>query len=472
MKILATKLPLNDDVTTEQFMEVIREWLRSTAAYSDIAESLTVKEGEVGVEAESKYCRLKTLSMEREGEKLTAVHIGQKYYEQKWMTDILFREAPERKEVVISLELNGNQIMTGAPPNCRTSIIRRFVRSGMVKQSWLLPLRESPIPIEADGAHIIAGVIRGDTTPTLPLVYVSKIQGSNGYEVDTDKLAKQLCGLAYVVEEKSEETSYSLRELTEGKNPYNGYIGIYYPRANAVKMIRKRETDSQLYVESVTVETVIKAISGIVDAERSSWNALVIEKAEEEMRVKNQLMEIYDEENTDLGSKVKRLEEMNRQLTKENYYLKMRCQELTEVIETSGCDNGILMPGDAEEFFYGEQYDLVVSLLKSKMDTLNPDHRDYELLEAILQANPLRGEGKKVLEELKRLLTTNAGELSAKDYTDLERIGFKRISVNGHSRVEYKNNSKYRFTLAATPSDLRNGKNAYSDIAKIISVYK
>lgn len=150
----------------------------------------------------------------------------------------------------------------------------------------------------------------------------------------------------------------------------------------------------------------------------------------------------------------------------------MRCQELTEVIETGSCDNGILAPGDAEEFFYGEQYDLVVSLLKSKMDTLNPDHRDYELLEAILQANPLRGEGKKVLEELKRLLTTNAGELSAKDYTDLERIGFKRISVNGHSRVEYKNNSKYRFTLAATPSDLRNGKNAYSDIAKIISVYK
>ena len=94
----------------------------------------------------------------------------------------------------------------------------------------------------------------------------------------------------------------------------------------------------------------------------------------------------------------------------------------------------MLIAAPIDEFFTGEQYDLVISTLTKALRTTETDTRSYELLEGILALNALRGEGKEVDETLKRVLSK--GEtIKERDLLELKAIGFEVISDSNHYRL-------------------------------------
>ena len=81
------------------------------------------------------------------------------------------------------------------------------------------------------------------------------------------------------------------------------------------------------------------------------------------------------------------------------------------------------------------------------------------------------GNGKIVNEVVKRVLSS-AEPLSAKDWKELEKVGFKLVSDNNHYKVVYKENERYWFTISKSSSDIKSGKNNASDIIRRLSVYQ
>lgn len=146
-------------------------------------------------------------------------------------------------------------------------------------------------------------------------------------------------------------------------------------------------------------------------------------------------------------------------------------ESLRQALDSKDDGRKMLIAAPIDEFFTGEQYDLVITTLAKALRTTETNTRSYELLEGILALNALRGEGKEVDETLKRVLSK--GEtIKERDLLELKAIGFEVISDSNHYRLIYKGNDKYVITLHKTPSDVRSGKNLVSDILNTISVYK
>lgn len=99
------------------------------------------------------------------------------------------------------------------------------------------------------------------------------------------------------------------------------------------------------------------------------------------------------------------------------------------------------------------------------------DSRAYELLEAIIAANPECGNGREILATVKSVLSGGQAPRDS-DFAKLRAVGFEVVSEQNHYKLRFMGNEKYWFTLFKTPSDARSGKNLVSDITKKISIYK
>lgn len=96
----------------------------------------------------------------------------------------------------------------------------------------------------------------------------------------------------------------------------------------------------------------------------------------------------------------------------------------------------------------------------------------YDLLSAVLAANPLRGTGQKRDEIIKNIFSRGEA-LSKRDIAQLESLGFEIVSDNKHYKVTYKGHDKYWFSVSKTPSDSASGgKNLVSQVLNRISIYR
>lgn len=152
--------------------------------------------------------------------------------------------------------------------------------------------------------------------------------------------------------------------------------------------------------------------------------------------------------------------------------LRNKNDSLQAALEACGIEENILAKAEVKEFFDGEQHDMLVTVLKEAMDRSGGfDTRRYEILNGLLEQNEYTGNGRETLEVVKRVLS-NGEAISKRDIADLERVGFALVNENTHYKFVYRENERYWFSIAKTPSDRRGGKNHASDIIKRLSVYQ
>ena len=114
---------------------------------------------------------------------------------------------------------------------------------------------------------------------------------------------------------------------------------------------------------------------------------------------------------------------------------------------------------------------LISVSLNNALRNYTTDSRAYELLEAIIAANPECGNGREILATVKSVLSGGQAPRDS-DFAKLRAVGFEVVSEQNHYKLRFMGNEKYWFTLFKTPSDARSGKNLVSDITKKISIYK
>lgn len=466
MRILSVKLPLIENVELENFYSVIVKWLEKKNNSKNLCEKFKKSQNKTNINLCDGNFMLETFDGIINAIKYVCLNLSHKCDEQHWTTEVIYENNNDVKSVIIHINCSGSIIKFENVPNSRSEIIREFIDSSLIKQGKLF-IQRKPIYTDNNNIDLLAGIIDGKENLNLPLIYISRINGVMGQEVDVEKLAERLAGIAYVIDEKSEEFSFELKEKTNKKNPFNGYVGIYY--SNKGKILRNNQGNQ---LEKEIAEEVVRLVNAQTDSNSITVDKIKETKTKEESKENKDLYNGISDENDSLRKQLKDAVEKIKNLTEEKMLLCQKNECLQNAMNSSGIKESLLDKVPIKEFFDGEQHDLIVTILKKAAQNCGGfDTRQNELINELLKNFDYIGNGKIVNEVVKRVLSS-AEPLSAKDWKELEKVGFKLVSDNNHYKVVYKENERYWFTISKSSSDIKSGKNNASDIIRRLSVYQ
>lgn len=460
MKILSAKLKLNENIYKDRFYEILIKWLKDSLPSKTVGERFECAENKDSVKIQDEYCSIETFTIDDDGNNYVLFNFSHVFYEQTWVTEIILKTNGADKSVYIHVRCSGDINSFEKVPLVRSEIIRAFIKSGYVARDKL-PVQAEPIDATDELKDVIVDAVNGKYEGKLPMIFVTKIFDSAGYEIDTDNLAKRLAGLAYIVAEREDGYAASLKERTDGKNPYNGHIAIYYPNGRKSRSFKPRTwgvADNQILNE------IVPYVTAQVDLNAPTWTGLQAKKMADDVKIKNELLDEFDNENDTLEERLKTAQKRIAALT-------AKVESLQAALTVTQQGAQILRKAEIDEYFSGEQYDLVITVLMNALQNYAKDSRTYELVKGIVDANPLKGEGKTIFDKVKAIFSSGEG-IKDKEFAELRDMGFEIISDNKHYKLVFKGDERRWFTIAKTPSDNRSGKNLASDIIKRLSIYK
>ena len=467
MRVVSTQLRMTENFTSDEYFSVIIKWLKDSSPCRGVGELFEQSDSKESTRVVAGYCTLETVTADKDGAHYHLAKLSHIFHEQTWETEIILKSAENVKDIFIHVDCLGDATRFDAIPNIRSEVIRAFVQSGKVRPDEL-PIQSTPIEATYQNQHIIADAINGNSRLLHPLVFVTKIRNTRGYEVSPDDLAFQLSGLAHVVIDTDDDYSFSLRDLTNATNPYNGRIGIYYMDGKP-KVLRLEDGVVQP-LERIIVGEIIRNVTAQVNLTAPTWDEFYRDKLQQDARQSEELMMEAIDVNGSLEERLRKAKEQVQRLTEENLQLKAKNESLQAAL-TEREGDALLHKSPIEEWYEGEQNDLIVNLMQRALRDTAADSRAYELLSDLLSQNPEVGAGRAFFGRLKAILAR--GEtLNERNFRDLQELGFDVTSDNTHYRLTFHGSEYYKFTLPKTPSDYREGKNSLSNITKRLSIYK
>lgn len=471
MRIISTKMPLQDTITTEQICRIIVKWLKAGAPSNGVGIKFEQSENKFPARIVDGYCTLETIEAEKNGKQYSVFKLSHIYHDQTWDTDIIVEADDNDKCITIHVSCSGDTTLFDKVPKLRTEIIRVFIKAGIIKQGKL-PIQTTPIYADYGMGDTLAGIINGTIKLPLPMVYASKIFNSSGYEIDVENLAMRLAGVAYIVAEEESDLSNKLKEMTNAQNPFNGHVAIYYPQGTKSRKLRPHDVTNWGSLDMFILNEVTKIVTSQVEKSAPTWVQFYADKIAADAKESSALLEDFINGYESLEDKLKAAKEKITALSEEVSGLRNKNDSLQAALNASGVEECILSKAPMQEFFDGEQHDLLVTILKEAL-TRNGgfDTRRYELIDSLLENNDYISNGRETLEIVKRVLSSGEA-INKRDIADLERVGFELVSESPHYKFVYRGNERYWFIVSKTPSDRRSGKNIVSDIIKRLSVYQ
>ena len=327
----------------------------------------------------------------------------------------------------------------------------------------------------------------------MPIVYVTRFFDNNETSLNVNELAKDLAGAAHIFVEENTYITSKLRLLTNGKNPFNGAVQVYYNSRLSTRFLP--DIDSPEKFRFIVANSVFRRLSLLRIDEAYSYNTVKYKKLQEEhVKIKSALVssekaqqklkediEIYDallatqdNEINDYKNNTKSSMENIADLENEKIALQSEVQTLRDSLQK----NRGLMPGTIElrskekEFCDGEISDLLIEILTDYLRTLTYDGgkkswRTAHILESVIKSTSKIGEREGLQSEIKKAVA-KVDKLDTTSRRELKKIGFVIDDDEKHIKVCFKGDSRYCMTLAKTPSDNCEAENNASDITKIL----
>ncbi len=369
-----------------------------------------------------------------------------------------------------------------------------------------LPISNQPVYIRDENVGLLAGVVKGENQYRLPIVFVSK--NTFGKDpVDVKRLASRLKGMAHVLVQEDRGTNEKIREACEGRNEYNGTIGVYFPNP----MIKKGRYFTSNPSEDVDAQLLEKVISRVlqfcnskvvdpiytwqgvnhallfrdlsVQRERSQLAEEARKKAEDEVakiiaslddehkRITeeavrkatdeaNRLIEEFDEENRKYKEKIAALSKENERLRYENDGLNAKINRFDSV--------PVLVFGNEKDLYPGEIKDMLLTTIEESLIRFRDDSRRMHILKDLLEHNNFKHEAKE-REAMIQKVMTGYRKMDGATRQILEEMGFVISSDGAHYKLVYCGDPRYATTLPKTGSDgAHGGKNAASIVTNML----
>lgn len=492
MLLFSTLLDINPTLTPDAFIRLAVEWNQASLNEENIIPGI-VWNGERSVRYGSEENWLAVESYPARS--ITAIrHEKRAPNGVVWDTEFILNSA-ERKLSVRLDRSYADQVQEIDAAFSTPHFITLLIRDGYLADDGDLPVLREPLLLDESNLGIMADVMNGRFPYRLPVVYISKTF-ENEDPVNTAILAGRLKGVAHVLVQKSPGTNAALRQASDGRNEYNGAIGIYFPNGEPAhkrylfrgadgyddflmeRIIRQviHYSNTQLLEPLYTWQGVSNALlrerlaaqrEERLAAERSRQEAedriaRLKEEYDEAERVFQEkalleaktaadaLLSQFDDEMRELQNRVEELTRANDALQYENHGLRAKLEASDRL--------PILYMGDEFEFYAGEVKELLLSVLEDAIPNLTQGSRRSDVVNDIIENNNYLRVSRDRANEIKRLMKGYTG-LSGKLSQELERFGFRITGDGKHYKLVYYGDNRYQVTVAKTPSDVRSGMN-------------
>ncbi len=342
-----------------------------------------------------------------------------------------------------------------------------------------------PFDLKEDDVEFVAEIIRNQSDNRLPVIYVSR-DNREQTTVYPQNIARLLAGMAHVLVEPSRKFSFTLNRLTNGRNIYNGAVGIHWP--NGIRRIilpgAMPDIEQELY-DSISQ----CALHGIVP-QKASYDGILATQAARKLeqlktgrdqdiaRIKEECNKIAvsDEEKarqlkdldgiiTDADAEIKLLQQQNGILEKEKSELAVKLrileQRLAQITNKKSDLGDILRaPSGMSELYGGEIKDMVVDALRLYLNQIPDQSRREDIIRAVINSNPQTGKHQNVI----AMIDDACRQFMGKQYTErfgnlLRAVGFVVEHDTGHPVVYVPGHEGRKVSISSTPSDVRTRKN-------------
>lgn len=385
-----------------------------------------------------------------------------------WTNDFVYEECNTNNILLVRLArdaVDKESIVTKAYH--RPRLMKTILRLGYGAEDNNLLISDQEIIITQQNRDLAEDIICGRTKYLLPIVYVTKRFIDNATILNTKELAKDLAGTAHVIVEENTEITAELKERTNGTNPFNGAVHIYFTDKIGTRIVPDEFIESNAFRFKI-VNSVCHRLSLVKVDDKYTWGSIRYQKLLEKYRNDQQAsseLENACEEILKLKEKehAQLVEEMETELNE----LRSKVQSYEYAFQNRKKEQigNIVFNCSEEEFFEGEIKDMIIKILQNEKKKMNTDPnqkgwRRYHVLEALLKGNEIVGKGKELDTELKDILS-RIDRITAKDRKRLNELGF--ISrENKHNKLYFHDDDRYLITLGKTPSDSHAASNSAS----------
>ncbi len=445
MLIYSTRFRVTSEFGKSEFVKNIADWNReSSYPIADIEEnSFSFIAGDDDKNIEVTELAEKNIIAAR-------IHISNNGGE--WDTDLILNYGTS----VISVYVNRNISDSTANPSARGGVpkfVSRIIERGFAGKCCGLDIASKAICIS--DKEILETAVSTSDRYSLPIVYLSSLS-----EINADKLAEKLAGLAVVVSDSESvlkdtypEPIYvffphrNIPPISFGTYPYHRDIQwIVYDYLNR-REFEKLETWDGIQNEKLALssrEIFAKFREACADNE-----ALMDMCGELEKRINEE-----SDANNELNREIGRLRAENARLTHENERLR---------------ENGrpLIMYGDEDDLYADEQREIIIEILSESRKNISDDTRRADIVDSVIKANPVNGTPKRYRNIIKQVVNGYTNFDNHKIRQAFNEVGIEITAHSKHYKFSLKGDHRYTFEAAATCSDGgRGGQNLASDINK------
>jgi len=466
MLSFATEFPVNGIETTSEFLREVQEWILASPFTIFTRSDIEGMNTERPWELEKESSKIQVLNLTSESGASSAIKYISDDSDLTWETNIVFSKQLSDTWIGVRVSCESNHPSTNLPSGRKPIIVKNLVDKFGGAADGCLVVANTPHRLTSQDIDLAAGLMTGDSKCRLPIVYISF--GDKGEStIDANKLAYDLGGMAHVLVEPNRPFSLRLKVSAKSQNVYGGTVGVYWPDGGGRRalFIGRQYEDGHDIARGV-IDEIKTALTNRRTMDRCSWASLKEAVSRQDIsnlqkagsREVDEYIRIFEQ---DIEAKEDRIREAESEISR----LKAEVRKF-EFSHRSASGLNIQL-GTEENYFENEIEDVLLDSLSSSLDKIPTESRRQQLVQSILNANPLRGKSKELKEELKETLR-NYQSLDAPTRRKLEEMGFSIQSDGKHHKLTYHNDTRYVFSLSKTSSDHRGGLNISSDISKTL----
>ena len=465
MQLFSTILNIQNTLTHEKFVDLIIRWNQGSPHPNNKIENI---EWDGSYNVKFVHDNLKLEIEEYRNENIIAARFEKLEDGVIWDSDYIMNF--NDMKMVVRLERSFTEDAKEIRSQFATPhFLKMLIEEGFVVPDNGLEVSFISTNINEGNVKLLAQIINSEIKFSLPVVYVSKTYDNND-PLDVDRLARYLRGVAHVLIQESSDTSSMIRQRCNDKNPYYGAIGIYYPTTTYHKnrFLYKPFMDPEYVLKTIT-RTVIDYTTSQEHGDLYTWEgvrrALLRDRlhsqyqkrtsAERDVKEIEELLESVDNEIAELQKENEELNQKIRNLQSENNVYKSTFNRSK--------NNPVLNYGNEEDYYPNEIKEFVLEELSKSLVGIQRDTRRYHIISDVIEKNEYTGLLREKKEKIKQLLKNYSG-LNPKLEQNLKELGFTVIAEKDHYKLIYKDDARYTFIMAKTPSDNHAGANNASVI--------
>lgn len=385
-----------------------------------------------------------------------------------WTNDFVLEERDDKNKIIVRLARDAMDKETQIQSKYnRPRLMKSIIKLGYGDKDGDLLISDKALVINEENIDMAEKIVNGKTEYLLPIVYVTRLFDNNDIKLDVKELAKDLAGTAHVLVEEDTRITSELKELTDGKNPFNGAVHIYFSDKVGTRLLPEDFMDSNSFRNRV-VNAVCRRLSLLKLEDKYTWSTIRYKKllsqyskdkqeSDDLEKTYEEILKLKEQESSQLIDELEN--EINDLRTKVQHY-----EALFQFKKVVG-NESVNIYCNEKEFYEGEIKDMIMDILIDEKNEMEGDPnqegwRKYHVLKSIVENNRIIGNGSKLAKELKSILS-RIDRINAKDKKRLRELGFV-IKDNKHNKLYFCDDNRYSITLGKTPGDCCASDNAAS----------